>query len=790
MPKLLAYYAEVEDDYEDAPLTLVNRTHPVIVKRQAPNPHSQERFNPEDSTKQGFFPLRLPMDVFFVIIDLLNLYSVLNLSATCKALRKSVHLQKAMFQKAYSMGSIPTSTYRDFQKGDEMLYRRLLATLEESLGSLIHRFVAHEFMSISQLQDVARCCPNLHEVDFSGIMEPIDYTRYKHYLCGCQHGRNGQPKADIPLHDRVAFTDIYRTNQFSERTETELKPYLIQQSKCYACRDRFQWPLVLKGCPELFAKLTSIRLLYEGHTAKQVHGSKPGREHLPYLLKLMPRLQTLAFECWRDTEEKFPDRIMSWYLCSPPECHRFLLAICENASDELRVLELNGIIELVLNIGKFCEMLEKLPKLRWLKVALHHDLKRRAAQTWLNRGVRADTGGSDFYPSAHALVKETRMDFLIEYIVGLRHAIARGWTIKATKMSDGYNIAKPWRYFSLLEPDAIQHLRWLLQTDLDWNPTWKWKSYMYRDRLRQWWRPSRHDPNVLTDSFQLRKLFSEIRAAGKIVRLRLATPGDEDSFFAWQQSSSLPMAGQGNYDVLPWRLDVIGDMIDEIELLWSDNSTFGTPRYYKRKFTPDQATPEYATQLVIKYLTQTRPHLERRLRFEAERMSHFFAHLKQWCPHLRTLKLFIPNPFYSPSDHDFISRVLPGSTEAWTVSHVNAKPDYTGYTKRLVVEEETGMWGQESGSESEEETEEQLNRRRKISHDQIYDMLRKQEGERCPMLERVFEKRVDEQGMALKGLPSVHEEWNVTRRPVGVGVFDTTDFEKWRRRKFQYLWPA
>ena len=264
MSKLLDYYGDLEDDFESEPLTLVNKRHPITLRKQNHEPKPPEFQKVDGPIAQRSLLLNLPRDLFLIILDLVGSRYLLSLLDACKALRNSVDLHKTIFQEAFSIGVIPTETYKDFKEHNKICYDRLLDALDGELGPRIHKFTVHEFMSIKELQRVTKLCPNLKAIDFTGIMEPIDFSRYKRYFCGCRHGCNGYPKEDIPKTERVPFTDIYPPNEFKLKTEKRLQPHLEEMSKCYACRDRFQWPLVLKNCPNLFANLTSIRIMYEG----------------------------------------------------------------------------------------------------------------------------------------------------------------------------------------------------------------------------------------------------------------------------------------------------------------------------------------------------------------------------------------------------------------------------------------------------------------------------------------------------------------------------------------------
>ena len=785
------------DDSDDAlnldTLTLVNRHHPVTARKTAAKARQTEQQQSRIARTKGILPegctrsslensqstsaqqsrlLNLPHDLLFHILAFLHPDSIARVSMTCRSAYSSLVLQKALFQMAFSPAYVPVETYKDYKLSGQMaLYTRLINMLENGLGPEITHMTIYEFLSVPNLLKIAWCCPNLTSLDCATVMEPVDFTRFRRYLIGCCHGKRGSEKEDIPAHERLSLQSIYDPKSFDPDPEHQMQRYLHSQSKCYACRDRFQWPIVLCYCPRLFSNLRSIRVMYEGHLIERRRGSDTGKLHLSYLLKLMPNLQKLAFDCWRNQEEKTAKNDFTWYQCTRKECQRLVGDIVAHASRELRVLELNSAIELVEDVTVFTKALEALPKLRTLIISIYHDLKRRSAWTWRTRGRHFDDPLNDRQDPLGP-----GNDYAIQYVAGLREAISRGWNVRTVNRVDEYYVqAKPWRYFSFLREDCIENLRWLLRSDMDWNPVWKWNSYMYRCHRRSGDRPRRHDPDIVADAPQLRKLFEEIKKANKPIRIRLSVPAGRLGFFLRKHRLA-----QADIEVLSSRLDLVGDLIDNIELLYSDEC-FARGTNYREITHPRSLTPEEATDRVMASLRDTLRRAEEKLKNEARTMSAFVRYLKDWCPNLRRLSFVMPSPLYADSDRLFIERVLPGKANEWTVRH--KLTDFEPSRYQRVREEETEGWGCDSESDNEDrETEQQVNFRRKITWQQCCDKILQMEQERCPNLERVFERRVDAKGRPLVGLPSIDEEWNTTKRPLGIGVFDMTDFERFPPR--------
>jgi hypothetical protein len=687
---------------------------------------------------------------------------LLSLSDAWPEMKTSEFLQQVIYKAPFGRDELPRKHYRDFIKRHKPLYDKVLDGINTTTGAYVQKLVVYEWITIKTLQRLAQMCPNLTTIDFTGIVEPIDFTRYKHYGTGCHHGLHGKPMLDIPAHEIRKYEDEdVEWNSSLDLSDKRKSQIGREMARCHACSDRFQWPLVLKYCPELFANLTRIGLNYSGARAEEHQGSISGRRQLPTLLRLATRLQELHLFC--SEGPGMPDQ-----RATQVECERFQSAILENASTELQVLCLYTMYPLMPNLSDFLLPLEEnLPNLRTVALTLHDDLHHHNCA-----------------PSTY--IGETTTP--LEYIIALRQAISRGWKIEVVDSGQDLGCTmNASRYFSLTNPDSIEHLRWFLGSGINWTPVFPWENYMYIQPLRRI-NANRdpHTPNIETDFPAIRNLFSEFSSSGQPVRLLLEPPGYEDGFFSWQMDNIIERPGTPRFlgnsrefiTALPWRLDTIGDLVDDLRIMWHWTHVFGLAAHLD---DPGTCTPEKADYLVKAHLKRTRGPVEKRLKYEAERMAPFFKKLKIWLPNLKRLAMVIPGPLYPDHDSDFITRVLPG--EGWTVKHygTGTGDEHSDVLKPCLNEGD--QLGADTGygtDDEEEETDEELNRRRKISGRQVWDMMDKVEEERLPMLQRVFTRGMEEGRSAPVG------DWYRTPRGVGLDCFDVTAMEG--RRCFRYLW--
>lgn len=154
-------------------------------------------------------------------------------------------------------------------------------------------------------------------------------------------------------------------------------------------------------------------------------------------------------------------------------------------------------------------------------------------------------------------------------------------------------------------------------------------------------------PQIIEHDYpSVRALFSEFKAAKAPVRLLLETPGYEDGSFSWKMEDrpsdpSTPyFLGSSRIGKIAhaWRLDTVGDLVDDLRLCWRWNHVLGREAFWEDSVI---STPEVASKSVMAHLARTREALEKRLRYEAEHIAPFFRKLHHYCPDWTRLALYI-----------------------------------------------------------------------------------------------------------------------------------------------------
>lgn len=481
------------------------------------------------------------------------------------------------------------------------------------------------------------------------------------------------------------------------------------------------------------------------------------------LLRMATRLQTLEFS----GSKRFAGRRNQ---AEEQECLRFRTAIVENASSKLRILGLYDMNALIPNLSDFLLPFEgKLATLKTVKLTFHADLNTHKCD-----------------PSA--IPGGTTTPF--EYISAARRATERGWELIVTDSGDE-RPTHPWPYLSLTDPAKVDQLRWLLQSDIAWTPVFMWKDYMYhnsRHAVRA--RASKLD----ADYPQIRALFSELKGANMPVRLLLKPPCYEDGFFSWQtntmpetrESPLLVGASEWFKKALPWRLETIGDLVDDLRLIWRRGHVFGREEAWQ---IYHGGTPLGAEKTVRQHLARTRQRLEDRLEHESQHITPFFKKLHHFCPNLTRLALHIPGPLYPSNDATFISAILPGDNTCWTVKHHgSAAVDKTLLNSNTPIHEGDGN---NAGYNTDDERDDEMDRRIKtcktllLSLEKVQKMLCTAEEERLPMIERVFTRTFNAAGTTVPA-KSLGDGSYETPRGQGLSCFDVTALEG--EPHFEGLW--
>lgn len=712
--------------------------------------------------------LKIPLDMLIIISEYISPTDFLCLSLTCKGLKESSVVQQAIYRTLFQRDDLPAADYKDFVKTHKPRYDYVLKGLDDTTGPYVENMAMYEWASIGILQHIIALCPKLSRVDFTGIVEPVDFARYRRYGTGCHHGHHKSPMLDIPVYDVRQYEDDSVEWHHSVDLDAGKRAHIEREmSRCHACSDRFQWPLVMRYCPNLFKNLTWMRLNYSGSRHEHYQDSIQGRRQLPLLLKMAPRLQTLSLLLKSPTP--YQD---SGKRATKKDCITFEKSIAENAGKELEVLELDDMNPLVRNLSDFLRLLEKFPKLKTINLSLHTDLRK-------HKYIQSADSDGTVAP--------------LDYVSAAKMAVRRGWRLRTSDSGEDC-ATKIWPYLSLTYPENIEVLRWFLRSNIGWSPIFLWKQYMYHCRWR-----SCHDafvihmPNIVADSPSCKILFEEMRKAHSTVKLQLNTQGSSDSFFAWQMDETpvddkvrhFLFSGRDRVDAFPWRLDTIGDLIDDLRILWRSGHVFGRHDPWDPLPQNPVTAPE-AEAVVAKHLADTREIVEQRLKYEAEHIAPFFRKLHHFCPNLTRLALYIPGPLYPDHDSQFITAVLPGA--GWTVKNYGTGAgDYGNIHDNRPYDEgdQTGHGVGCDTDEEEGETDKQLNSRGMISYPQLWERLQKAEEKRIPTIHRVFTRRLRADGTPIPApLPS-GELYN-TPRGEDMDCFDVTSIEF--KRPFKWLW--
>lgn len=111
-----------------------------------------------------------------------------------------------------------------------------------------------------------------------------------------------------------------------------------------------------------------------------------------------------------------------------------------------------------------------------------------------------------------------------------------------------------------------------------------------------------------------------------------------------------------------WRLNEIGDLVDDLRLIWHRGFAYIYARSFGQYCDPN---PNYGEWSML--IHKCKPHLRGRFWRESEFTALLFRRIPVDFPRLTRLALYIPAALYPNHDQTFIDRALPGT--GWTVRH-------------------------------------------------------------------------------------------------------------------------
>lgn len=730
---------------------------------------------------------KLPPELFQQIINLLTTQEdLIRFSQTHTKLRANPMLLEKAYSEVTNRHDLPTSqvdrymatygsetstpAWKEFCRTHKSRFELRFKTINAQTGPYVNRMAMYEWASSARLLELATFCPNLHDVDFTGISEAID-------------------------------TGIHINNEVSTSV----------------CRPhRFKWSEMLKLCPFFFTPLQSAKVNYQGCTSHPV----PQNEGLlPLFLRTAYQLERLEIYHSVVDPDRREGRNRSPEISTLPASISLQHAILHNAGKKLHTLSFSQAYGLIRNFAKFLKPFTALKALKVIETSVYHDLM-LAEESW-------HPGWADYWDL------DSITQSPLHYIIRAKEASDYGgWKLLTTDKGDDCP-SNPAKYVNLAKPENLKHLLWL-RHNFDWDPLFDWGCFDWECKFVDdadgqdvpMYPPSQERQLAVV---RVRYLFKQMKDIHMPVRLLLRTPepsrnilrverGDElldsdsnlDRF--WYHSASydvvqrysalaknFPLSyarklyrdtlramtisrklrttrpqvlsfredededeedeedGEDEEDeeddpyqisisnlATYWGLSKVGDLVDELRLIW--NHDYGFHKDLDRLWGELDRLSERNNHV----LRVSRKVTLRRLKSEANWVAPLFQHLAIDFPNLARLALYIPAALYPDTDELFISHVLPG--HGWTVQHSGSGG---GDTAPRPPPTDHNAW-----KHAATEPDDPL--RLKIAEDRLErEALIEFHHQRCPRVHRVFTRT----STAAADRPPFNGEVHTTTRP-------------------------
>ena len=418
---------------------------------------------------------------------------------------------------------------------------------------------------------------------------------------------------------------------------------------CLPCQEQFEWYNVISNCPELFRNRHSFELtLLNGYN----FDPRLENSYLSQILSLASSLQNLslrfspngyrhAFPGIHDTADEEEELIVT----RKPLQQSILLGGCEN----LKTLKLHGLRIMIPCLKSFLQSLVCLPNLKNIVLSLHQDM------------VLHTPSWHAFNHSCDLQKDRPRWRYLIvEYITMLKSITeCQRWNLVCADSGGIYPIG-PRVFLGFLEEDNMELLCWL-RAHLNWTPVFLWSEYIYVQKACD----EKHLKILEQHMEKCRKLFESLKFMKVLIRL-IIPPVWQGAIFTYNVKSQYP-GGRYTYDcdeeipdISHWKLDSIGDLVDELSLRWD---------YEFGNIFTDETT---ASESLAERLKRTEPFLQERILRELRNFRSFCQTIAANFPNITRLALFIPAALFPNlptriNDADFAANFLPGT--AWRAQH-------------------------------------------------------------------------------------------------------------------------
>lgn len=578
----------------------------------------------------------MPPEIFQNILDILPKRDILSLSRTCRKLKEAPIVLKAMYAELFDRDDLPLGTYKDYTVYHKPTFDTLLSGITTSTGSFVRHVAVHEWFTKADILHLFKYCPNLESVDFTGISEGIDSTR-------------------------CAFRGI------DESFSCYCPPTFRNMELCPATKAQFEWHDILNHRPQFFQNLKTIELnllnkqtRYDPNLSKIENAKrKLMQRQLPQLLSLASSLQTLRLQYNPGGPGvSRRDHHVDEYLVGFSTSRILQQSILEYASENLMTLELRGFRLMIPNLHLFLQRLEPLPNLQTIVISVHHDMMLHTLSWYLFYQNCMPIRAPQFVRDRP---KQQRMQNSTVTYVKMLNSISKRhrWELICADNGERYPMG-PRAFYGFLEADNLELLDWL-RTYLNWTPVFLWSEYICaQDRLLLV-----HLASLDEEMMLCRKLFEALKRMKIPIKL-IIPPFRDGAIFT-------PMSGFRNPDgsraagynevttnLSNWRLNSIGDLVDELSLRWG--FTFGDMGRY----------PARVPETIAEHIARTEPLLKVQVDLELCKFRLFCKSLAANFPNLTRLALFIPAAMYPnyadrDNDADFAEYLLPGT--GWRVKH-------------------------------------------------------------------------------------------------------------------------
>lgn len=594
--------------------------------------------------------IEIPSDIFVEILDRLSIRDAVRLSLTCKAFHSAPLILAAIyeepfteddFQKRYILLECHSKefvTLRDNSDSIVAYYHGFNKSLNAHTGSFMRRLLLWGKTCDDCLLRYQELCPHICSIDFTAFYG-ISSAHWLHEI-----------DSDNPKRGSNAPT---------------------------------YWEGLL-SYTSLLSRLTSIRLNFYGLENRGVPRIRAEflRSQFRTLLRTAQSLESIEI-CGPDnicrdhwTEHSEFDYLQQVVLCDAGPC--------------LQKLGMKNLHSVVRNLKMFLEPLQGLSKLKTIALSVNGNL------FFLDRERNMCEDSDDMaHPprcQSDVTLQENTSGTVEDYLENLQIVDANPkWNIICLDSPEDFPL-DPRAFCLPVRNGREHHIHWLRQR-FSWTPVFTWQYNMrYEFEIQDRWEEG--DPREPEEPLSIissekreeeiascRAVFHAIKATGAPVQLLLPGSAYENAMlFDYDYDSDpiyyLDAHASAKIIAEDWYLNRIGDLADDLRMLWGGDAPDCTEKFADRVFTMENFSKRESDLIEL----------------EKEGLSSLWQDFAKNFSNLKRLQLYIPSVLYpARDDDDFIDTILPG--KGWIVERPKNKynkHNYRTYFSRTFVREAPG----------------------------------------------------------------------------------------------------